>query len=112
MIDRSMLSRRIDLESFSTIAIRRYAPSYCLPILLVVLIHDPQQLATLAKELDLPFRRHPHGLHALEAESPADKLPIAEQESLGAEHRIGETEFAQNLQDDVLDRAAGMADQL
>ena len=47
----------------------------------------------------------------VEAETPADQLSVAHQERVAAEHRIGEAEFGDGLQDYVLDRAAGMVHQ-
>jgi hypothetical protein len=71
-------------------------------------IQDSKTFALVIAKLDLPFRRQPHYFHALKAKSPADDLPIAQQERVASEHRLRESEFAEGLLDDVLDRAAGM----
>ena len=46
------------------------------PILLVADVHDTKTHALLVVEFDLPFRPQPHDLGVVEAESPADNLPI------------------------------------
>jgi hypothetical protein len=53
-------------------------------------IQHPQAIALVSIELHLPFRRQPHRLHAIKAESPADKLPFVQQERLAAGRRVGE----------------------
>jgi hypothetical protein len=45
----------------------------------------------------------PNGFDTTHAESPADNLPIVQQERVAADHRIGEPECSKDLQDDVLD---------
>jgi hypothetical protein len=90
------------------IAISNAAPSRCLPPLLDPDVQQPQALTLIAVELDPPLRREPNSLDSIEAEPPADDLPIAQQKSLAADHRIREAEFAEGLLDGVLDRADRM----